>query len=88
MAAEDMKLITVPNIVLAVGLVLNVGGWVRNTAYLEERIKLLEQRVADERVANDLTFMRRDWVLERLDRIQEEQKRQRELTEAIRREVR
>jgi hypothetical protein len=88
MAAEDMKLITVPNIVLAVGLVLNVGGWVRNTAYLEERLKLLEQRVADERVANDLTFMRRDWVLERLDRIQEEQKRQRELTEAIRREVR
>jgi hypothetical protein len=88
MAAEDMKLITVPNIVLAVGLVLNVGGWVRNTAYLEERLKLLEQRVADERVANDLTFMRRDWVLERLDRIQEEQKRQRELTEAMRRDLR
>jgi hypothetical protein len=88
MAAEDMKLITVPNIVLAVGLVLNVGGWVRNTTYLEERLKLLEQRVADERVANDLTFMRRDWVLERLDRIQEEQKRQRELTEAMRRDLR
>jgi hypothetical protein len=78
----------VPNIVLAVGLVLNVGGWVRNTTYLEERLKLLEQRVADERVANDLTFMRRDWVLERLDRIQEEQKRQRELTEAMRRDLR
>jgi len=88
MAAEDMKLITVPNIVLAVGLALNVGGWVRNTAYLEDRLKLLEQRVADERVANDLTFMRRDWVLERLDRIQEEQKRQRELTEAVRRDLR
>jgi hypothetical protein len=88
MAAEDMKLFTVSNVVLVVGLALNVGGWVRNTVYLEDRLKVLEQRVADERVANDLTFMRRDWVLERLDRIQEEQKRQRELTEAMRRDLR
>jgi hypothetical protein len=85
---RDMKLITVPNIVLVVGLALNVGGWVRNTTYLEERLKVLEQRVAAERVASDLIYMRRDVLTEQLRLIQEEQTRQRELIQAMRRDLR
>lgn len=83
-----MKLITVPNIVLFVGIALNVGGWIRNTTYLEERLKALEARVAAERVTSDLVYMRRDVLTEQLGGIREEQKQQRELIQALRRDLR
>lgn len=80
--------ITPQTLILAIGIALTVGGWLRDKAYIEERLQLLEQRVAAERVTSDLIYMRRDVLTERLDRIQEEQMRQRELIQLVRRDLR
>lgn len=80
--------ITPQTLILAIGIALTVGGWMRDKAYIEERLKLLEQRVIAERVTSDLIYMRRDVLTERLDRIQEEQMRQRELIQLVRKDLR
>jgi hypothetical protein len=75
-------------LILALGLALTVGGFLRDKAYIEQRLDRLEQRVAAERVASDLIYMRRDVLTEQLRLIQEEQARQRELILAMRRDLR
>jgi len=80
--------ITPQTLILAIGIALTVGGWLRDKQYIEMRIERLEQRVISERVTSDLIYMRRDVLTERLDRIQEEQVRQRELIQLLRRDLR
>jgi hypothetical protein len=80
--------ITPQTLILAIGIALTVGGWLRDKQYIELRMDRLEQRVASERVTSDLIYMRRDVLTERLDRIQEEQMRQRELIQLVRRDLR
>ena len=80
--------VTPQTLILILGLVLTVGGLLRDKAYIEERLERLEQRVASERVTSDLIYMRRDVLAEQLRLIQEEQSRQRELIQLIRRDLR
>jgi hypothetical protein len=80
--------LTPQTLILAIGVALTVGGWMRDKAYIEIRLERLEQRVAAERVASDLIYMRRDVLTEQLRLIQEEQARQRELILAMRRDLR
>lgn len=80
--------VTPQTLILILGLVLTVGGLLRDKTYIEERLERLEQRVANERVTSDLIYMRRDVLTEQLRLIQEEQARQRELIQLIRRDLR
>jgi hypothetical protein len=80
--------ITPQTLILLLGMTLTVGGWLRDKTHIEQRLERLEQRVAAERVASDLIYMRRDVLTEQLRLIQEEQARQRELILAMRRDLR
>jgi hypothetical protein len=80
--------ITPQTLILAIGVALTVGGWMRDKAYIELRLERLEQRVAAERVTSDLIYMRRDVLTEQLRLIQEEQMRQRELIQLVRKDLR
>jgi hypothetical protein len=80
--------ITPQTLILLLGMTLTVGGWLRDKTHIEQRLERLEQRVAAERVASDLIYMRRDVLTEQLRLIQEEQTRQRELILAMRRDLR
>lgn len=80
--------LTPQTLILAIGIALTVGGWMRDKQYIEMRLERLEQRVAAERVTSDLIYMRRDVLTEQLRLIQEEQARQRELLQLVRRDLR
>lgn len=80
--------ITPQTLILALGIALTVGGFLRDKQYIELRIERLEQRVSSERVTSDLIYMRRDVLTEQLRLIQEEQMRQRELIQLLRRDLR
>lgn len=80
--------ITPQTLILLIGIALTVGGWLRDKQYIEMRLDRLEQRVAAERVTSDLIYMRRDVLTEQLRLIQEEQMRQRELIQLVRRDLR
>lgn len=87
-----LAVVTIPNVLAIGGLLLGGAMAVQaqrsEAAQLEVRVERLERRVEADGINNALIYMRRDVLVEQLRLIQEEQMRQRELIQAMRRDLR
>lgn len=87
-----LAVITIPNVLAIGGLLLGGAMAVQadreQAQQLRDRMERVERRQEADAVNNALIYMRRDVLVEQLRLIQEEQMRQRELIQAMRRDLR